>query len=93
LYIPPFASHVLFLVAPIYLPCPPPAAAWASLASIGRAGFVQRTKDIVSCTRKIAAGVAKMDGLFLMGPNQAMIVCFGAKEVSGWVCYDDAVSA
>lgn len=63
------------------------AAAWASLASLGRAGFVQRTREVVGCTRTIAAGVAKMDGLFLMGPNQAMIVCFGAREVgvrAGW---------
>jgi hypothetical protein len=45
------------------------------------AGFVRRTRDVVGCARAIAAGVATMDGLFLMGPNQAMIVCFGAREV------------
>ena len=45
-------------------------------------GFVARTKDIIQCTRAIAAGVAAMPGLFLMGPNQAMIVCFGATDVN-----------
>lgn len=54
-------------------------AAWAALASIGRRGFRERTRKILHCTRAIARGVQDIPGLFLMGDQRAMIVCFGAK--------------
>ncbi len=61
------------------------AACWASLATLGRIWFVRRTGDIVATTRAIAAGVAKIPGLRLIGTNRrgdphAMIVCFDAAK-------------
>eukprot|EP00615_Pteridomonas_danica_P010233 CAMPEP_0114358378 /NCGR_PEP_ID=MMETSP0101-20121206/22260_1 /TAXON_ID=38822 ORGANISM="Pteridomonas danica, Strain PT" /NCGR_SAMPLE_ID=MMETSP0101 /ASSEMBLY_ACC=CAM_ASM_000211 /LENGTH=626 /DNA_ID=CAMNT_0001501467 /DNA_START=15 /DNA_END=1895 /DNA_ORIENTATION=+ len=56
------------------------AACWASLASIGRQGYISRTRDICITVRNIAKGVKEIPGLFLVEEPSAMIVCFGSKE-------------
>jgi glutamate/tyrosine decarboxylase-like PLP-dependent enzyme len=57
------------------------AACWASLASIGRQGFISRTRDICITVKNIAQGVKEIPGLFLLEEKpSAMIVCFGSKE-------------
>jgi sphinganine-1-phosphate aldolase len=37
------------------------AACWASLASIGKQGFISITRDIMACVRNIAEGVSSSD--------------------------------
>jgi len=57
------------------------ASCWASLASIGHEGFVERTRAILECVKSIADGVRSIPGLYLLGDPPAMVVCFGSREV------------
>mmetsp|Transcript_4747 Transcript_4747/g.14349 ORF Transcript_4747/g.14349 Transcript_4747/m.14349 type:complete len:587 (-) Transcript_4747:174-1934(-) len=72
------------------------AATWASLVSIGRAGFERRARDICAVANRIAAGVARMPHLKLLGADEthrvpAMIVCF-ASDVLDIYAVNDAMT-
>ncbi|KNC46143.1 sphingosine-1-phosphate lyase 1 [Thecamonas trahens ATCC 50062] len=54
------------------------AGTWAAMMAHGRAGYVASTKSIVETTRKIAAGVAAIDGLFLYGSGEVCVVGFAS---------------
>ena len=54
------------------------AACWASLASLGEEGFMARTQEIIECRMRLQKEVEKIDGLFILGEPQAMILCFGS---------------
>lgn len=54
------------------------ASCWASMVSLGYQGYSDRVTEIVAVTRKIAAGISKISGLKLLGPNDTIIVCFTA---------------
>lgn len=56
---------------------------WASLVALGEEGYLKHTKDIIECTKRLADGVRKIDGLRVIGNAEAMIVCFiGEKDVN-----------
>lgn len=56
------------------------AAAWASMIRLGYEGFMQNTKAILEVADEIKQGIEKMDGLYVLGDPQAMVVCFGSRE-------------
>lgn len=49
---------------------------WASMVRLGWEGYMKHTRDILESVRLIAEGVARIDGLEVIGQSQAMIVCF-----------------
>lgn len=56
------------------------AQAWASMMALGKAGYREHSKEIITCTRKIAAGVREIQGLKLLGDAVAMIACFASDD-------------
>mmetsp|Transcript_90238 Transcript_90238/g.258011 ORF Transcript_90238/g.258011 Transcript_90238/m.258011 type:complete len:626 (-) Transcript_90238:160-2037(-) len=56
------------------------AACWASLATLGQQGFMERTREIIECRMRLQKEVEKIDGLFILGNPQAMILCFGSND-------------
>lgn len=55
------------------------ACAWASLVTIGKAGYKSRVKVILDATQKVGKAVSNIPGLYLLGGNpHAMIVCFAS---------------
>ncbi|MCP9266013.1 Sphingosine-1-phosphate lyase [Dirofilaria immitis] len=55
----------------------PTFAAWATLLYFGRSGYVQRTREIIQCTRRISSVITNdIDGLRLLGSPDVSIVAF-----------------
>uniref|UniRef100_A0A915PYJ2 sphinganine-1-phosphate aldolase n=1 Tax=Setaria digitata TaxID=48799 RepID=A0A915PYJ2_9BILA len=51
--------------------------AWATLLHFGRSGYVQRTKEIITCARRISSAIKyDIDGLRLLGSPDVSIVAF-----------------
>jgi hypothetical protein len=49
---------------------------------LGEEGYMRHVRDIMETTRAIAAGVAEISGLKLLGGTKAMIVCIGSDEIN-----------
>ena len=55
------------------------AACWASMMAMGEDGFSKRVGTIMEATSEIAEAVENIEGLYLLGVPQSMIVCFDSK--------------
>lgn len=58
------------------------AAAWASMMRLGYEGFMKNTEQILQVAEEIKAGIAKIDGLFVLGDPLVMVICFGGKGLN-----------
>lgn len=58
------------------------AAAWASMMRLGYEGFMKNTEQILQVAEEIKAGIAKIDGLFVLGDPLVMVICFGGKGIN-----------
>lgn len=56
----------------------PVAAAWASLQSLGEAGYLELARQAIEATDKLRAGIARIPGLALLGHGDATIVAFAS---------------
>lgn len=56
------------------------AATWATLAHIGRNGYIEATKKIVSTTQKIAAEISKLPGVYVLGSPKVNVVGVASEE-------------
>merc|ERR1712136_123789 len=65
----------------------PVAAAWAAMCSFGEEGYVETTRQIMSATMKIAAGIAMMPDLEVVGKPELCVVAFREKPGSGLNSY------
>ncbi|CAM9348136.1 unnamed protein product, partial [Phaeothamnion confervicola] len=54
------------------------AACWASLLALGEDGYRKAAAAVLQTAAMVAAGVAAVPGLAVLGRPQAMVVCFGA---------------
>jgi sphinganine-1-phosphate aldolase len=54
----------------------PLAAAWAVLRHLGDDGYLRLAEQTLAATKALAAGVAAVDGLDVLGPPQASLVAF-----------------
>jgi glutamate/tyrosine decarboxylase-like PLP-dependent enzyme len=54
------------------------AACWASMVSMGRAGYLEATRKILETAAEIRRGIAAIDGLFVMG-DPLWVIAFGAE--------------
>lgn len=52
------------------------AGCWATMLHVGKDGYVQATREIITAARKIRDGLAKVPGLRLMGSPQVSVVAF-----------------
>lgn len=52
------------------------AAAWASMMAMGESGYLEHTRKALEATKKLQAGVEKIEGLKVLGPPDATIVTF-----------------
>uniref|UniRef100_A0A8R1Y1Z4 sphinganine-1-phosphate aldolase n=1 Tax=Onchocerca volvulus TaxID=6282 RepID=A0A8R1Y1Z4_ONCVO len=50
--------------------------AWATLLCFGRSGYVQRTREIIQCARRISSAIMDIGGLRLLGSPDVSIVAF-----------------
>ncbi|CAG8485660.1 8193_t:CDS:2, partial [Ambispora leptoticha] len=58
------------------------AGCWAALTSIGKSGYIDATKKIVGCAKKIEAGIREIDDLFVYGKPLVSVVAFGSKTLN-----------
>nr|CAG8535919.1 10233_t:CDS:10 [Entrophospora candida] len=58
------------------------AGCWAALMSIGKYGYIDATKKIVGCAKKIEAGIRKSKDLFVYGKPLVSVVAFGSKTLN-----------
>ncbi|CAJ0830396.1 10104_t:CDS:10 [Entrophospora sp. SA101] len=58
------------------------AGCWATLMSIGKYGYIDATKKIVGCAKKIEAGIRKSKDLFVYGKPLVSVVAFGSKTLN-----------
>ncbi len=62
---------------------------WASMVSLGEEGYLRCTKDILDTAARIREGVERIDGLFVIGQSEAMIVCIvGVNGINIYSVYD-----
>ncbi|KAG7333986.1 hypothetical protein KOW79_002393 [Hemibagrus wyckioides] len=54
------------------------AACWATMMHMGESGYVEATKKVVQTARTIAAGVHKVEGLFVFGKPEVSVVALGS---------------
>jgi glutamate/tyrosine decarboxylase-like PLP-dependent enzyme len=58
----------------------PIAAAWASLTAMGREGFLDHTRRAMEAAKRLQDGIAAIPELTVLGPPDATIVTWGARE-------------
>jgi len=56
------------------------AAAWASLHSLGQAGYVENARAVMEATRRYMDGVRAIPGLCVLGEPEMSVFAFGAKD-------------
>ncbi|KAI5625076.1 sphingosine-1-phosphate lyase 1 isoform X1, partial [Silurus asotus] len=54
------------------------AACWATMMHMGESGYVEATKKVVQTARIIAAGICKVEGLFVFGNPEVSVVALGS---------------
>ncbi|CAG8467231.1 10551_t:CDS:2 [Dentiscutata heterogama] len=58
------------------------AGCWTAMMRMGKSGYIESTKKIVGCAKKIEAGIRKIDDLFVYGKPLASVVAFGSKTLN-----------
>ncbi|KAF1334873.1 Sphingosine-1-phosphate lyase, partial [Globisporangium splendens] len=58
------------------------AAAWASMIRLGYEGYMKNTEQILATAEEIKEGIKKIDGLFVLGDPQVMVICFSGKGLN-----------
>jgi len=56
------------------------AGCWVAMMAHGLNGYVESTRAIVQTTRKIEAGVRKIEGLYIIGKPEVSVVAFASKK-------------
>jgi glutamate/tyrosine decarboxylase-like PLP-dependent enzyme len=56
------------------------AAAWASLNSLGQAGYVANARAVMEAARKYIDGIRAIPGLCILGEPEMSVFAFGAKD-------------
>lgn len=54
------------------------AACWATMMHMGENGYVDATRKVVQTTRTIAAGLRKIEGMFVFGNPEVSVVAIGS---------------
>ncbi|KAI9502937.1 Dihydrosphingosine phosphate lyase [Coemansia spiralis] len=55
------------------------AGCWAAMAKMGRDGYLQECKDIVSCRIKIQRGIEQIPELYVVGEPSSTVVAFASR--------------
>ncbi len=58
----------------------PIAAAWASLKAVGEDGFIEHTRKAMEAARLLQEGIRSIPELVVVGPPDATLVAWGAKD-------------
>lgn len=64
------------------------ATCWASLLTVGRSGYVQATRDILSAAAQIRDGFASTPGIFVYGRPSLSVVAVGSKQFNIFLLSD-----
>ncbi|ELR23230.1 sphinganine1-phosphate aldolase BST1, putative [Acanthamoeba castellanii str. Neff] len=56
------------------------AGCWATMISVGEAGYVACTREIIAAARKLSAAIKNIRGLKLYGNPQVCVVAFGSDD-------------
>jgi len=56
------------------------AGCWATMLSMGRNGYIETTKAIISTSRKLSDGISKIPGLYILGNPQVSVIAFNSKQ-------------
>ncbi|KAI8055085.1 pyridoxal phosphate-dependent transferase [Syncephalis plumigaleata] len=68
------------------------ASCWTALMSIGEAGYVESTREIVECARRIAKGIEEISGLHILGKPLMTALSFAADAPLNVHAVNDAMS-
>ncbi|CAG8442271.1 2199_t:CDS:2 [Diversispora eburnea] len=58
------------------------AGCWTALMRLGKYGYIDATKKIVGCTKKIEVGIRKIDDLFVLGKPLVSVIAFGSNTLN-----------
>ncbi|CAG8662028.1 22077_t:CDS:2 [Cetraspora pellucida] len=58
------------------------AACWAAMMRMGKNGYIESTRKIVGCAKKIEEGIRKIDDLFVYGKPLVSVVAFGSNTLN-----------
>jgi glutamate/tyrosine decarboxylase-like PLP-dependent enzyme len=67
----------------------PLAAAWAVLHAVGDDGYLELARQTLEATRRLVEGVAKVDGLRVLGEPEMALVAIASDEVDVFVLCDE----
>ncbi|VDN04467.1 unnamed protein product [Thelazia callipaeda] len=64
--------------------------AWATLLYFGHSGYVERTKEIIACARRISCAIMnEIDGLRLLGTPDVSVVAFTSDSFNIYALVDE----
>eukprot|EP00897_Mesotaenium_endlicherianum_P009900 jgi/Mesen1/8939/ME000552S08445 len=58
------------------------AGAWAAMMSLGEAGYLDATRQIMEASKKVLAGVNAIGGLYVLGDPEMTVIAMGSDEVN-----------
>ena len=58
------------------------AVTWATMLKIGYSGYVERTRAVLATAEKLRRGIAKIDGLRIMGAPCGSVLAFTSNKVN-----------
>jgi sphinganine-1-phosphate aldolase len=64
------------------------ATCWASLVSVGRSGYVQATREILTAAQRIRVGFANTTGLFVYGQPSLSVIAVGSHKFNIFLLSD-----
>jgi sphinganine-1-phosphate aldolase len=57
------------------------AGAWAAMMSIGENGYMKIVSKLMDTSKRIEAGIMKIEGLYVLGKPDMTVIAFGSREV------------
>ncbi|CAM6002199.1 unnamed protein product [Sphagnum balticum] len=57
------------------------AGAWAAMMSIGENGYMKIVSKLMDTSKRIEAGIKKIEGLYVLGKPDMTVIAFGSREV------------
>jgi sphinganine-1-phosphate aldolase len=57
------------------------AGAWAAMMSLGENGYIEIVRKLMETSKKIEAGIKKIEGLYVLGKPEMTVIAFGSRDI------------
>ncbi|KAH8946734.1 hypothetical protein BDL97_11G001400 [Sphagnum fallax] len=57
------------------------AGAWAAMISLGENGYIEIVRKLMETSKKIEAGIKKIEGLYVLGKPEMTVIAFGSRDI------------